>query len=102
MCMERFRLLKDKHKRRSTILSICPLCNSLTDETFTCPSCQDNLIDYGKITDFLDPYGHYNDDDTLKMADGFYTTEKENKCPHLFYCVTCNKQYTYLIKEIDL
>lgn len=82
-------------------MSICPLCNSFIEETFTCQTCNTDLHDYGKITDFFDPYGHYNDTDTLKMADGYAKTQENNTCPHLFYCHTCQKEYIYLMKEID-
>lgn len=80
-------------------MGVCPLCNSMESMKFYCPMCNERLEDSGKITDFFDPYGHYNDDETVKMADGYPETVQHELCPHLFYCPTCAFEKVQLIKE---
>lgn len=45
-------------------MKMCPVCNSFQTLQKQCPFCQDMLIDAGRITDYLDPYGHYYDFET--------------------------------------
>lgn len=47
---------------------MCPLCNSFKKLELYCPECSCRLDDSGKVSDFLDPYGHYNDEETVKMV----------------------------------
>ncbi|WP_259455559.1 hypothetical protein [Bacillus sp. PK3_68] len=51
----------------------CPLCNSFKELELYCPDCGSQLDDSGKVSDFLDPYGHYNDEETVKMGTAIRT-----------------------------
>lgn len=84
------------------MMAICPVCNSFTVVNIICPTCNDELEELGKVTDYLDPYGHYNDNDTLKMADGYERSYEEAFCAHLYYCKTCHKERVEFIKEIKM
>ncbi|WP_100330474.1 hypothetical protein [Bacillus xiapuensis] len=80
-------------------MSICPLCNALKQLEVYCPQCRFRLDDSGKVSDFLDPYGHYNDEETVKMGDGYPTTAEEHICPHLMFCPQCGYQEVRCIQE---
>ena len=81
-------------------MAVCPLCNALQTLIKGCPYCQTQLEDAGKVSDFLDPYGHYNDDETVKMGDGYLNTVATAKCPHIFYCKHCGYDKVYMINQI--
>ena len=80
-------------------MAICPLCNSLKAIELYCPECGNRLDDSGKVSDFLDPYGHYNDEETVKMGDGYPNTAKDEICPHLMYCYNCGHDEVKFVKE---
>jgi len=80
-------------------LSVCPLCNSLIQLNQHCPQCESSLTDGGRVSDYLDPYGHYNDIETVKSADGYMYTLRSNLCPHLIYCPQCHYDDVVFIKE---
>ncbi|MFB5089175.1 hypothetical protein PGC35_18610 [Psychrobacillus sp. PGGUH221] len=68
-------------------MAMCPLCNSLKELEVSCPECNTRLDDSGKVSDFLDPYGHYNDEETVIMGDGYPNTGLEplkSRCNGLF------------------
>jgi len=77
-------------------VTLCPVCNALTSITINCANCQAQLEDYGKVSDYLDPYGHYNDLETVKSADGY---TEEDICPHLLYCNDCGHEQVVFIHE---
>ncbi|MED3562766.1 hypothetical protein [Bacillus xiapuensis] len=81
-------------------MAMCPICNSFEVLAKYCPECGTPLADSGKVSDFLDPYGHYNDEETVKMGDGYPNTAKDQICPHLMYCHTCGHNEVELVKEI--
>lgn len=78
-------------------MGVCPLCNALQEFSGSCPRCHHNMEDAGKVSDYLDPYGHYNDDETEKMGDGFPHTADEPVCPHLIVCASCGYDHVQLI-----
>lgn len=80
-------------------MAICPVCNAFEQLEKSCTICQAILKDKGKVTDFLDPYGHYNDIDTLKSADGYANTLGEKLCPHLLYCFHCDHEQIEFVQE---
>lgn len=77
-------------------MKMCPVCNSFQTLQKQCPFCQDMLIDAGRITDYLDPYGHYYDFETRNLADPSYNKER---CSHLVYCDTCHYDEVAFIEE---
>ena len=81
-------------------MSECPLCNAFSRLEKACPKCTNSLEDAGKESDFTDPYAHYNDLDTIKMADGYLSTNKEEICPHLVTCNNCGYDEVHFIEGI--
>lgn len=77
----------------------CPLCNALKVLEVNCPKCDTPLEDTGKVSDFLDPYGHYNDEETVKRGDGYLYTAKDHQCPHLMVCSHCQYDVVKFIQE---
>ncbi len=80
-------------------MAMCPLCNALKEINKNCPNCSTRLEDSGKVSDYLDPYGHYNDEETVKMGDGYPNTAKDQICPHLFACKECGYDEVLFIQE---
>ena len=78
---------------------MCPICNGLRELENYCTVCGTALVNSGKVSDFLDPYGHYNDEETVKMGDGYPNTEKDQICPHLMSCNRCNHDQVIFIRE---
>lgn len=82
-------------------MAVCPLCNGFQQLDNECPSCHAHMNDAGKVSDYLDPYGHYNDDETVKMGDGYPDTAKGLVCPHLFVCASCGKDEVVFVAYQD-
>lgn len=80
-------------------MAICPLCNSLKVLEIKCPNCGTLMNNDGKVADFLDPYSHYEDEETVKMGDGYPNTAKDQICPHLMVCRNCGYDKVMFIKE---
>lgn len=80
-------------------MATCPLCNALKEVNRNCPTCSTRLEDAGKVSDFLDPYSHYNDEETVKMGDGYPNTAKDQICPHLLTCKSCGYDQVIFIQE---
>ena len=80
-------------------MAICPLCNALKELQIDCPKCANRLNDGGKVSDYLDAYGHYNDQETVKMADGYSNTVEDQLCPHLMVCNECGHDQVEFIQE---
>lgn len=80
-------------------MAMCPLCNSLNVLEIDCPKCHSRLGDSGKVSDFLDPYGHYNDEETVKMGDGYPDTAQNQICPHLMVCNECGYDVVKFVQE---
>jgi len=78
-------------------VDLCPVCNALTTLSIHCKNCQDQLEDLGKVADFLDPYGHYNDIETVKSTDGYIADEAI--CPHILFCNNCKNEQVIFIHE---
>ena len=81
------------------MMAMCPLCNSLKVLEVDCPKCNTRLEDSGKVSDYLDPYSHYNDEETAKMGDGYPNTAKDQICPHLMVCESCGHDEVRFIQE---
>lgn len=80
-------------------MAMCPICNAFEQLEVNCPECNTQLEDTGKVSDFLDPYGHYNDVETAKMGDGYPNTTKDQICPHLMYCHNCGHNEVEFVQE---
>lgn len=81
------------------MMAMCPLCNAFKEIQVNCTNCGIPCYDAGKVSDFLDPYGHYNDEETVKMGDGYDNTSRDQICPHLLACPSCGTDRVILIQE---
>lgn len=80
-------------------MAMCPICNAFEQLEKDCLNCSSPLKDKGKVSDFLDPYGHYNDIETVKSADGYPNTVSNKLCPHLMYCQNCGYEEVEFVQE---
>ncbi|WP_102693879.1 hypothetical protein [Rummeliibacillus pycnus] len=81
-------------------MAMCPVCNSLKVVEIDCPNCSTLLKNDGKVADFMDPYSHYEDEETVKMGDGYSNTAKDQICPHLMVCQNCGYDKVIFIQEV--
>ncbi|MGG0187118.1 hypothetical protein [Bacillus rhizoplanae] len=81
-------------------MAICPLCNALEYEAYTCPTCTSILQDYGKTVDYIGPYSAYMDQELLEKVDGLSAHDSQQYCLHLLYCPTCEKQTEVTVQLI--
>jgi len=86
-------------KKGMMLLSICPLCNGLQQLSLPCKRCRAMLVDMGKVTDYLDDYSAYEEQDTLKQVDGLKTSIENDLCLHLFFCQHCGWEEHIIINE---
>lgn len=82
------------------MMAICPLCNALDAQTYSCPTCASLLQDYGKIVDYLDTYSAYLDQDLLLQVDGLTQNNSQQHCVHVFYCAACNTETDITVKLV--
>lgn len=80
-------------------MSICPVCNGLSEIHVQCPKCGEELADSGRLMDFYDDYSPYMEIDLMKLEDGWADTNSGQKCPHLFRCPNCGQDDIIFIKE---
>ncbi|MEN1937024.1 hypothetical protein AAIE21_15855 [Paenibacillus sp. 102] len=81
-------------------MEICPLCNALEAQTYSCQTCTNVLQDYGKVVDYIDDYSAYMDQDLLTAVDGLTGENSEEYCVHVFYCGTCGTQTEQMVKLV--
>lgn len=83
-------------------MKMCPVCNTFQSIRKQCPFCHDKLVDGGRLADYLDPYGHYNDIVTSNLGDGYVNDSEKQQCPHLIYCEDCQYDEVFLVEEKQL
>ncbi|MDM5187268.1 hypothetical protein QUF99_07980 [Bacillus sp. DX4.1] len=81
-------------------MAMCPLCNALGNQTYTCQACTSILQDYGKVVDYLDAYNAYMDQDLLTAVDGLTSNNSQRYCIHFFYCGACGEQTEITVKLV--
>lgn len=81
-------------------MSMCPVCNGLNSLEVECPSCQNQMNDNGRLLDYFDDYSAYLDIEGMKLIDGIADDQKNQQCPHVYYCLNCEAEKTVLIDEI--
>lgn len=79
-------------------MGICPLCNGFKEIQINC-QCGSVMLDSGREMDFYDDYSAYMEIDPLKLEDGYPNSFSGHQCPHLFTCVSCQKDQVLLIDE---
>lgn len=78
---------------------ICPACNGFEVLSFSCPECEGEMTDRGRLVDYLDEYSPYLDDEGLKLVDGLKHSTDEHTCLHVLYCSQCETTSEYAIQE---
>ncbi len=89
-------------KEKFIAMSMCPLCNGLDSLQSSCQQCGTMLMDEGRYMDYFDDYSAYLEIDEMKLVDGISDDQKNEQCPHVFTCQTCNTESVVLIKETPL
>ncbi|WP_085506868.1 hypothetical protein [Thalassobacillus devorans] len=78
---------------------ICPICNGIEEVEDRCPDCSNQMVDHGKIVDYLDDYSPYLEVMLTKMVDGDPDSATVQQCIHVIQCVECGKIMTKGIQE---
>ena len=77
-------------------MSICPICNGLTQVSLSCPRCRGTLVDTGILENYFEPYSPYLDEDILDLVDGV----GKDQCIHLFSCPSCHYDQRYIVPRL--
>jgi hypothetical protein len=72
-------------------MSFCPNCNGMTENIYTCSECAVEMMDNGKVVDYLDNYSPYLDMSILEQVDGIQQSPTAS-CIHLYSCASCMKE----------
>ncbi|WP_227937882.1 hypothetical protein [Alkalihalobacillus deserti] len=80
-------------------MGMCPICNGMNSLGLTCDTCQQELIDYGKVMDYYGDYEAYMPIDLNKYSNGILNDLKDELCPHYIICNKCGNTTVYLVKE---
>jgi hypothetical protein len=83
-------------------MSQCPLCNQYEVREWYCKNCNTLMDDSGRVIDFFDDYSPYLDIDGMKAADGYSDDLSHSRCPHYFYCSSCNHSEVILVDEWEI
>ena len=80
----------------SKMTSGCPVCNGLTQLAETCPGCGASMEDCGKISEYVDSYGPYEEaengtEETAITGDG--------GCVHFLQCPNCDENRSYTVNR---
>lgn len=78
---------------------ICPICNGIKEIEDICPDCASDMVDQGKIVDYLDDYSPYLEVMMTKLVDGDSDSATAHQCIHIIQCVDCGKIMTKEIQE---
>lgn len=80
-------------------MGMCPICNGLDQLKLTCDVCQSELIDYGRMIDYIGKYSAYMEIDPMKESNGIDHDLRDGQCAHYLTCDRCQKTSVYLINE---
>lgn len=78
--------------------SICPVCNGFTALRITCPTCQQQIDDAGRLADYFGDYSPYSEIDDAKLTNGFMDLAT-HQCIHVGWCPHCRKEQLIVISE---
>ncbi|MFB9761046.1 hypothetical protein [Ectobacillus funiculus] len=81
-------------------MSMCPVCNGLTEIPHSCPNCAVSMEDCGKTVDYLGPYSAYMDQQLLEKVDGLAHEESNRYCLHLYHCPACERDCSVKVQQI--
>lgn len=68
---------------------ICPVCNGLTTLNCACTYCHSQMLDYGQLQSYLDPYAPFEEDELVQLNS---LSVYEKYCQHLAYCSQCERR----------
>ncbi len=75
----------------------CPVCNGLTQLTQNCPGCGIQMIDYGGLESYCDPYGPY--EEQAEDINREKAVTGDDQCVHLLQCPQCNESMAYPVEQ---
>ena len=81
-------------------MSMCPVCNGLTEIPHACPNCAASMQDCGKTVDYFGPYSAYMDQQLLEKVDGLSYEESNRYCLHLYHCSVCEQDFSIKVQQI--
>lgn len=81
-------------------MSMCPVCNGLTEIPQSCPNCANSMEECGKTVDYLDDYSAYMDQQLLEKVDGLSHEESNRYCLHLYHCAACERDFSLKVQQI--
>lgn len=70
---------------------VCPICNEMDMVTYKCSECNADMVDKGRVQEFMDPYGPQHP-----------IIDTEGNCLHLFECLNCRKLERKNIKKVSI
>ncbi|HZG70769.1 MAG TPA: hypothetical protein VEY51_04455 [Chondromyces sp.] len=73
-------------------MAVCDLCNGMRNKVVSCPNCNAQMEDTGRVYDYYDDYSAYMEIDLNKLVDGDPTSSSREDCAHLFHCLDCQNQ----------
>ncbi|ADU29705.1 hypothetical protein Bcell_1442 [Evansella cellulosilytica DSM 2522] len=81
-------------------MGYCPVCNGLVQIKKNCPHCSELMKDNGRYMDYFDDYSAYLPIELTKQTDGIVDDGKNNNCPHILTCTSCQHDMIVLINEV--
>ncbi|MGD0152592.1 MAG: hypothetical protein ABSC17_02350 [Thermacetogeniaceae bacterium] len=75
----------------------CPVCNGLNQIMHNCPDCGAQMIDYGGLESYYDPYSPY--EELVDVTGRDLPITGDGQCIHLLQCPQCNETATYPVGE---
>ncbi len=78
--------------------SECPICNGLASLNEICPNCGSPMDDYGKASDYTDPYNPY--EEAQISAEDAITGD--GSCIHFLQCPNCNEIKDHAVNRSDI
>ncbi|MGO4370844.1 hypothetical protein [Paenibacillus sp. 2TAB19] len=79
---------------------LCPVCNGLASIQESCSSCKGQLIDGGRVTDWIGPYAPYEPIQEPFANESYQRLEAPPAhCNHIIYCPACQQTSEVLVNE---
>ncbi|HAF16929.1 MAG: hypothetical protein ACN4A7_03450 [Thermacetogeniaceae bacterium] len=80
-------------------MTLCPVCNGLTNLVKDCPACGSSMEDCGKMSTFTDPYGPYEETAGLESNS---TVTGDSHCVHFLHCPNCDENTSYIVNSDEI
>ncbi len=77
---------------------LCPVCNGLQLLQESCPACNGEAVDFGRLSDLAGPYSPYGQIDEQLSHDDIQMHDSPI-CKHLIYCPSCTQKTEVSITE---